>query len=497
MKKSALKKFLAIILAVTLTAALPLSVAAESESKIEYTCPKIDVYGFMANPVYVDPTDPDSQTAWPPSSTAITDTVKSAILPVLRLMFTHNWDRFADDAVPVVDKLFAPACSDYNGEVSNGSGVRFEYPAADTVKSDSLVKFEYDWRLDPIVIAGQLNDFINYVLECSGSDKVTLTCHSLGGVITLTYITLYGSEKLQSVVFNTTAIFGETYNGELFTNQIHVDSDAVVAFMRYAFDGNENEDTLNALFTVLDDIGLLPAVCNFANKAVEKIYDKAILSVVSLFANWPTIWAMIPDEFIDRAEAYVFDDVYKNAGIDCTRLRARVEDYNTRVRANKAQTLRDLAENVNVYVLARYGYSSIPITTSWNSMGDGTIDTKYNSFGATTAPYGEKLAVQPSKYVSPDGTVDASTCLLPEQTWFVKNLKHAELPGNMDDFIDKLLYHDGQATVDTFEEYPRYLVFDSVNGVLKIDNGEVEQPSGFEKFREFFVNIFARIPAKY
>ena len=54
----------------------------------------------------------------------------------------------------------------------------------------------------------------------------------------------------------------------------------------------------------------------------------------------------------------------------------------------------------------------------------------------------------------------ASTCLFPEQTWFVKDLKHAEETDTIDVMMRTFMRYDGQGTVETFAEYPRYTVFD-------------------------------------
>ena len=113
-------------------------------------------------------------------------------------------------------------------------------------------------------------------------------------------------------------------------------------------------------------------------------------------------------------------------------------------------------------LFSRYGYSSIPIVPSYTRLTDSVIDTKYSSFGATTAEYGSKLsdadiAGKDPAYISPDRMI-ASTCLFPEQTWFFKDFPHST-NAPLDDMIETLLYTDFQATVDTYEEYPRFMQF--------------------------------------
>ncbi len=122
-----MKKVLSLLLAVIMCFSISISAFAGSDT-IERTCPKVFVNGFMASTVWVNPDDPDSETAWPPSQDAILKTVKNAIGPLAKVMLDGNWDNFAVSLSGIIDELFAPACSDYNGEVTNGSGIRFEYP---------------------------------------------------------------------------------------------------------------------------------------------------------------------------------------------------------------------------------------------------------------------------------------------------------------------------------------------------------------------------------
>ncbi len=488
--KKGFVKAISLIIVVVMCFMMSLPAFAQSNEEINRTCPKVYVHGFMAQDIYVDPDDPESEKAWPPSTDRIIETVAKAIVPLAKCAIDHDLNKFGSAVAPIVDELFDPACSDYNGEVSNGSGIRYEYPAPETIKTDSTVNFGYDWRLDPIVIASQLNDFINYVLKCSGSEQVVLECHSLGGVITNTYLRIYGNEKIKSVVFNSSAVYGETYTGELLKGQIELNADALKSFLDYCFDGTGYESILSVLSDMLADAGLLDFVCFFGDILLDGIYDEVIPSITNLFANWPTIWAMVPDEDIEEAEKYVFG-LYDEFGVDYSGLKDKVQKYNADIRPYKTATLKKTAKTSNLYVISRYGYSSIPVTPTWTALGDGVVDTKYSSFGATTAPYGEILKDSNSKYISPDKTVDASTCLFPEQTWFIKNMKHADYINCLEVLVDKLLYHDGLATVETFEEYARFMKYDYENSALLIDKG-LPEPGFFNVIRDKLFAAFEK-----
>ena len=458
------KKILAVILTLVLVLTPVLSVAASAAS-VKRDIPMIDVHGFMASKIYKDKDDPSQGYIWDWSQEEILDLIKTALPIIAKYFVLDDWDGMANAILPLVLEFFDGCILEPDGSPAGNTGVDFEYPPAKSIKKDSVVDFCYDWRLDPLECAAQLNDFIDYVLECSGADQVTLTCHSQGGVVTTSYVTVYGDSKLRSVNYNTTAIYGETYTGELLSGQMVLSADAIQYYLEFAFDGMEYEKLLNGIVSVANGLGMLDFICDFGNVALERLSPILLPEiVVPLFAGMPSIWAMVPDEYVEASRDYVFNEIYKDSEIDRSALIEKLDAYDTTVRANKTETLKQLNEDANFYVFSRYGYSSIPIVPNYRSLSDSVIDTKYSSFGATTADYkgkltDEQLAAADPKYVSPDKTVDASTCLFPDQTWFFKDFPHST-NSPLDEMIETLLYTPFQATVDTYEEYPQFMKYD-------------------------------------
>ena len=483
MKKRISFKLLAIALAVIMCAAPLLTVIASA--KPAKKVPIINIHGLMASDIYVDPDDPDSELCWPPSTNAILTAVKD-VLPSLALFAaTRDWTIFADGLCDAVNKMFAPVIVNPDGTANGKSGVRLKYPTAEEIETKDEVDFRYDWRIDPVEVAAQLNDYINYVLKTSGSDKVAIKCHSLGGVITNTYLTLYGDSKISGVCFNSTAIYGQRYIGELMTGQITVQSDALQWFLSYLFDYMEYKNLLNTVVDVLKQAGLLDFVSNIANTVIDNILVQASVEVLApMFGRWLSIWAMTADEDIKASESYMFDTLYK--GQDVSALKAKVDNFNKNVRPYKTQTLVNLNKHANVYVISRYGYCSIPLTPSYDINSDGVVDTKSTSFGATIVPYKQKLsdeylAKADPEYISPDKTLDASTCLFPEQTWFIRNMQHANNPDSIDNMMFTFLRYDGQATVDTFKEYARFNKYDPFNDVIYPCSDAEKEPTFIER----------------
>ncbi len=484
--KNVFKKIIAVVMATVMFVLSAVTVVANAVDTSK-KCPTVYVPGFMASEILADKDNPESEAIWPPSSDSIVNAIKQSVPALLEFAALKDWDKFADQLIVIANELFLPAENDENGEPVDNSGTYFVYPPAKYINEDSSVTFRYDWRKDPIEIAGELNDFIEYVKKASKCDQVSIECHSLGSVITTSYATIYGDKSLKTVVYNAPALFGETYNSELMRGQLVLNAEAINEYLEYAFDTNEYSDLINLAFDTLEDAGILDIICSMGNTLLEEIGTKvSAQSVVPLFARWTTIWAMVPDEYIDDAMEYVFTDLKEYYDDDYTELIKKIENYNNTVRCKKVETLNKLNDDANLYVITRYGYSSLPLTPSSKSLSDGVVDAKYASFGATTANYGEQLsedylATANSKYISPDKSIDASTCLFPEQTWFIRDITHSYNSDALDEMIKTFIDYEGQGTISTFSQYPQFLKFDIETDTILADTTAPQTLSFFDK----------------
>ncbi len=465
-----MKKLFSVFLSLIVTLVPLLSVSAESSIKDD--CPVIYIHGFMASDLYSDKNDPESEKIWPIPSESIVSAVKNASPYIAEFAFNKDWDSFAEKTFSVVSDLFAPLCCDINGNITDNSGAYFVYPDKAQVTKNGRYSFTYDWRLDPLILAQQLNDFIDYILECSGASKVSLFCHSFGGVITVSYLSLYGNEKIDGVCFYSSAPYGETYNGELMSGHISVNSGSFTQYMSGLLSDSDYPYLFDTLFEILDLSGALDPVCDCVNYTVDKVLTIAAKkAILPIFAGWLPIWSMIPDEYFESSYNYVFNTIYKDDGIDRSEIISKINEYNTKVKVNREKTLRDLNEKANLIVISGYNFASVPLVESWEYMSDNTIDTKNTSFGATTASYygvlnEEYLSKVDPKYINPEKNIDASTCMFPEQTWFIKNLKHTASSGCLDEMVYTLLLSKEQPTVNTYPQYPRFTIYSPQNDTV-------------------------------
>ena len=498
MKKRLTKSIFAVILAVIIAAVPLLGTFAASYTA---TCPVIDMRGFMNAHIYAVENDDTSEQLWPPSTDRILGLVKNIIGPLAKLSIDRDWDKFAAVFVQEAYKVFDGLFLDENGEVTNGSGPCMVYPKPDEVKRDGEYTFVFDWRIDPFEAASKLNDFINYIIENSGCEQVVLDCHSYAGIVTTCYFEQFGCDAVRSVCYNSTAVYGAGFASEIIKGKLFVGGDvdlsgmgaeALVAYLLGAFSNNQYSELIDVVIEMLYKAGLVDFISNFVNKLMlessDELYKDAI---VPLFGLWPAIWAMIPDRDFDEGFDYIFNTVLADDGKDYSGIQEKIGHYNESVRYQREEVLGEINDSCNMYIIARYGYSSIPLSSTWQTMTDGVLDTESASFGATCSEYNAfHIFDEKNELVSPNGQVDASTCLFPEQTWFIRSVSHTQQYEPIYDFVNTLMFYDGQATVDTFPEYPRFLHFNAATLALEADDGVVVNLTFLDRFKLFFTQLF-------
>jgi pimeloyl-ACP methyl ester carboxylesterase len=92
----------------------------------------------------------------------------------------------------------------------------------DFSEGENLFCFSYDWRKDNAYNAELLSEFIDSVISWTGSEKINLVGHSMGGIVAKTFIRLFDKSKIEKLVFIGTPHLGAPevltvmLNGKLF-----------------------------------------------------------------------------------------------------------------------------------------------------------------------------------------------------------------------------------------------------------------------------------------
>ena len=87
--------------------------------------------------------------------------------------------------------------------------------------------------------------------------------------------------------------------------------------------------------------------------------------------------------------------------------------------------------------------------------------------------------MQNKDYLSPDNMIDASTCALPDCTWFVRDWLHCNGNSGIDEFFDLVMTSD-EVSVTSFEKFPQFLEADDDADTVRIVTGA---PDAFARFK--------------
>ena len=179
---------------------------------------------------------------------------------------------------------------------------------------------------------------------------------------------------------------------------------------------------------------------------------------------------MVRPENYEKAKKLVFGEKGSEKYAKYSGLISKIDNYNSRVGSRVDEVLLEAkASGVNVAVISKYGYQLDFYCGESEKISDRWISLGYASFGATTSEITTTLTDKYIKdrvdngygeYISPDKKVDASTCILPETTWFLKGVVHDNWSDGEYALALKFIASNGEMTVNTYKEYPRYLVCD-------------------------------------
>ena len=486
------KKILSLILCFVMAFAVAMPAFASAET---VQCPTIYIPGIASSYIYTDKDDKSEKIDVPDEETLKAAMQNEIATALLVYAADGDADNLAHKISAVVNDLLSDWFNNPDGTPKGNAGVKNNYPSR--VSKNSRLAFYYDWRGDPFVLAAELNDYIDHIIDKSGCDKVALTSHSMGSIVILTYMAVYGDDKIAGIVLDTPALEGVAYAGELLCNEAEITAEAVSTFFKGVVGVTDYDEIVSSSLDILEIAGVSELATDFIDDVMKKIgpvfYRETL---VPLFGSWLTIWAMCPEEKLEQAIEVVFGDTTDE---DALALKEKIIDYNARVRKDRKDTLVNFDADGRLAVISRYGYSALPVTASWGLLGDSVVETKSSSLGATTATVGdyfsdEYLEGKDMKYISPDKTVDASTCLFPEKTWFIKNILHIEASETIR-LHNQLLFGEEEATCEN-SNLPRFMLYDYDTDTFNADDSvpvKTEKLSPLQRLFNFLKAFFDKL----
>ena len=438
----------------------------------------------------------DDEQIWGPSADTIVKTIFKNIGKVLWFLLVKDYEGVSAVMGDVTNDLFGEFSCDENG-----------IPSADTYKGgecdyelyegrngyDNGYYFLYDWRYDMQKIAADLDEYIEYVMELTGSEKVALVAMSMGNCVLTTYLydfyyTDENYEKrnhIDSVVYLAGAMNGVAACEDPFSGNISVDTVSLMRFLKEALNGNGLYKFLEVLYAIGAFDPIVDYVGNLTDELIANGFNDA---VGSNLATIPGFYALMGTERYEEAKAYFFDTAEKQQKY--AELIRKNDYYHYNVQANGANMIQSLLDDgINTMIIAQYGYTMAPLTSDNDRMSDGVIMTERESYGATCAhvdgTLGEnyKQAKECScgkNHVSPDNQIDASTCAFPDITWFIKNAHHSEDRDLLSNLIDLAIYSEEQMTVWTYEDFPQFMLAEDEDTLVTLTSDNAGEVVSFE-----------------
>ena len=336
----------------------------------------------------------------------------------------------------------------------------------DIIGEDHLYLFNYAQMGNVWENVDLLAEFIDMVRAQTGHGKVNLCAISLGGTLLTGYLERYGHKKLDQIMDVVATTDGSQVLGDLTTGNLRTDA----AFWR--------NGGLTQLLDTMKDRPDYARTLGFLLELLMRLIPAPVLSLI-LKAIWPGLiyiltklvggtqffWALVPRERYPAAR-----EVLLKGPLNAAMRKETDSFYEAQCNLYK-NILAAVADGVRVNNIAGAGFDAGEgdtrgdytymqlFETKMNS--DGVIHLEGATMGATCALPGEKLPadyVPKSKgYLSPDGSIDCSTALLPDNTWVFLGQPHEV--GRNDALINlmtALFANPGMNVKTNPKKYPQY-----------------------------------------
>lgn len=520
------KKVISILLCVLMVTATPLSALAVELNSV----PVIYVGDTADNVLYVNPNKNSASVAFDMNSSQFTGNVANILMGVVLaelsgvssginsvktgitammnpILCAPTGDSLSADIGPWV--YSEPLSKHTEDSIMNDNMKSFLSAASGYVSSDEVFFFSYDWRLDPLYSAEALRDFIDHVLSVTGKGNVALLSVGTGGVITNSYLYAHpdhAEDNVSSAVFYDCPILGNAVIGDLMTGHIvrtRDDYDSFIdsvtngitgeyrgaAFMDYLSDDSTGalygigatllgEGSVTALLVKLTILlGITIGNSQDLHKTLGLAYNKLASSADSVIyddflkeylRNMPGLWALVPEADYEEAKDFLFEGDLINRTLE-----KKIDAYREIQKSTAETFINAKLSGINVCVVTGYGYQIIPITASVDDVSDGIVSVKYSSAGAVTTDNSKEpdhliyCTNENHHHVSPDNDIHAAYCILPENTWFLQNVPHADMTkAPVATFLVWLLFGYSQRHVRENASYTQFMSYSEYSQTL-------------------------------
>lgn len=366
--------------------------------------------------------------------------VPKLIVPLFKMLITQKDNGFTDKVYEACKNIFSVQATDDEGNnINNIVTKKYNYPISqmseddkswvyrmipmqkltDEIGEDNIYFFTFNLFGNVMDSAKELDEYIQFVKESTGKDKVTLMNVSLGGSVFTAYIDEYGYDDLHQVVNVVAALDGTDIVADLMARKFNLE-DEYLYHEYLSMVAEENLGDIAYGYLINAALRIMPKSVfqGLLTRAMDALLEK-------LMINCPQIWACVPSARYDEVQAKYFADGEKSA------LKAKLDRYheaqlnlrdNVQSAVNAGVRIDNICGSDLSYGEVEYSFFNI-VASAGKVNSDGIIPLYSSSMGATGAVPGTTLSTS-GKYVNDEKTVDLSTSVLPDNTWVFVSQHH-------------------------------------------------------------------------
>lgn len=423
----------------------------------------------------------------------IYEATANILLPfILEGIATNKWDNYYAAVEKEIGELFEPVRLDGNGNVPEGSDcgigkeakadrerkMSHDYADSNGKYGEYTYHYKYDWRLDPIELADDLHEYIEGVKRATNRSRVSIVCKCLGTNVVLAYINKYGTDSIKGLGIGVATSNGADFLSGAISGDFAIDGNGLVRL------GRELAVTKNfsihplilATIELLANTRVIDTLTATMRKLVYSKIEYGIISALatSTMMTFPCYWALVTPEDFEDGLNYAFGEEGSEKRQQYAGLIEKITVYNETIKKHVNDILLSTkvpgkdGKTVNLAIVSKYGTQMIPVIKDEGVLADNYVSVSKSSFGATTSTIydtlseeyiAERTAAGYGKYISPDKQIDASTCLFPDYTWFIKNCEHGNYPWEEKRLVLAVIDANEQLTTEDFK-YTQFSMFD-------------------------------------
>mgnify|MGYP002626257270 CR=1 FL=1 len=386
----------------------------------------------------------------------LSDLLPNLISPALKGITTGDWTEYSQTVLNGIMPAFEGYTPNPDGTMPENTGIEWSW-SYETLENRLVVAkngenlrayyFQPDVRYSPLVIADQLNEYIEAVKQKTGAVKINLLSRCEGCSVALAYLMKYEQPKgfsgVNSFILLDGAMNGIGYMDAIFSGNVVLPNETVARWARtYQLDELTVEEgsTMEKLMAFARDFVQMlyeTHAMSVLTMPLQSLYDQLKYNTLQpiIKAWWGvslTHVSCVNAHFEDYL-SYVFNeegDAEKYANII-----ALAKDFHYNVQLHMDELILDMVDHgVPVNIIGEYGFQQYPLYADAELIGEHQTGLREQAFGPTVSAVDKTLdekyinirvAEGKGKYISPDKQIDASTCLLPDNTWFIKNVDHS------------------------------------------------------------------------